>query len=255
LDVLPGDVWRIIFGTICIDTGYTAACISRSCKAFKAICVPFQYRIVSLSKVRLIENFIDSFDSALSAATARGEIADLPRVQFLLLRFLPRATDVPPWPGREAAETDFHDWQQAKSAWNGRFVRSVTRLFALVAPRLEVLTVLQSPIIPLPFVPCTLPALRELALLEDDRMFLRLANDYGANSKVGIPDEPSNTYFYGAGVPPDLDSWAEARPFPVLETLHIVYGTGMSKIQPWSATIPIWATLVPRLKHLRIDNA
>ncbi|KAI0644626.1 hypothetical protein C8Q79DRAFT_1011652 [Trametes meyenii] len=73
LDLLPGDVWRIIFATIYIDTGYTAACISRSCKTFKAICVPFQYRIVSLSKVRLIENFIDSFDSALSAATATGE--------------------------------------------------------------------------------------------------------------------------------------------------------------------------------------
>ncbi|KAI0644625.1 hypothetical protein C8Q79DRAFT_1011651 [Trametes meyenii] len=131
----------------------------------------------------------------------------------------------------------------------------MTRLFALVAPRLEVLTVLQSAAVPLPFIRCTLPALRELALLEDDRMFLRLANDYGANSRVGIPHEPSNMYFYGAGMPPDLDGWAEARPFPALETLHIVYGIGMSKVQPWSATILIWATLAPRLKYLRIDNA
>ncbi|KAI0331025.1 hypothetical protein GY45DRAFT_674704 [Cubamyces sp. BRFM 1775] len=150
-----------------------------------------------------------------------------------------------------ASEEEFNVWRAAKSKWDERFVDVVTRLFALVAPRLEVLTVVQWHNIPLPFVRCSLPALRDLTLFNDDRLFLRLPTEPTYPESDALP---SNGCFHDSGIPPDVEGWAASSPFPALKRLHIVCGS-YRKHLCWTKTLPIWAATAPRLAHLRISQA
>ncbi|KAI0768675.1 hypothetical protein BD413DRAFT_493669 [Trametes elegans] len=248
---VPIDVWRIIFDLACTDTGRTGATLSRVCKGFCETLTPYRFRYVCLSKLQSIENFVECFELVHSAAVSRGDGADLPQVRRLLLSFLPGETDAEPVPSLLLGPLGYLTWRDKKVEWNTRFVRCMTRLFALIAPRLEALTVLQSPLVPLPFVRCTLPALRELTLLQDDRLFLRLADDPCTSQGWPIP---SDTDFYGVAPPPDLAGWAAAAPpFPALTSLHLVLGD--LRNPQWRTTIPAWAALAPRLARLCVSNA
>ncbi|KAI0661258.1 hypothetical protein C8Q70DRAFT_703642 [Cubamyces menziesii] len=250
INLVPVDVWRVIFDFACTDTGHTGTSLSKTCKVFRVVVIPYRFRAVSLSKVDTINNFVQCFEQAHAIAVARGGGAELPRVQHLLLRFLPGLSDAPVQP-HGASEEEVNVWRVAKSLWNERFVEIVTRLFALIAPRLEVLTVVQCHNIPLPFVRCSFPTLRDLTLFNDDRLFLRLPTE------PTYPDDdtlPSNGCFYSSGIPPDLEGWAAAPPFPALKRLHIICGS-YRKHLCWMKTLPIWAATAPRLVHLRISQA
>ncbi|KAI0371059.1 hypothetical protein BV20DRAFT_965709 [Pilatotrama ljubarskyi] len=246
-DALPIDVWRPVFEFACVDGGFTSTSLSRVSRLIRAASAAYRFHTVRLSKLRDVQTFLGCYEAVLSSASA--EKHDAPHVRHLLLSFLPGETDVILLGGSYHMR-DFHSWRDGKDDWNARFVDLMSRLFALIGSHLETLTIVQSHIIPLPFVRCTLSALRELTLLEDDRMFVRL------------PDEPSrqedwvelsNISFYAAGKPLDLAAVTAAPPFPCLERLYLV--DGRTKRLLWRKTLPVWAKLAPRLALLRIFHA
>lgn len=251
VDSLPIDVWCGIFEFACTDGGRIASSLSRVSKAFRTISATYRFRSVRLSRLRNIQEFLTRYEAALATASAAG--CDPPRVYHLLLSFLPGETDVTLLDAG-CHMRDFHAWRDMKGVWNARCVDLLTRLFALIGAHLKTLTVLQSPTIPLPFVRCTLPALRELTLLADDRLFVRLPSEAGDhNSWI----ELSNTEFYAAGAPLDLTEVAANPPFPALERLHVVDVSGEDvapKRLQWATTLPVWARLAPRLATLRLSH-
>lgn len=249
---LPIDMWRDIFEFACTDGGRTASSLSCVSKAFRTVSATYRFRSVRLSRLRDIQEFLTRYEAALATASAAG--CDPPRVCHLLLSFLPGETDAKLLDAG-CHMRDFHAWRDMKGAWNARCVDLLTRLFALVGAYLKTLTVLQSPAIPLPFVRCALPALRELTLLADDRLFVRLPSEAGDHSSW---IELSNTEFYAAGAPLNLTEVTANPPFPALERLHIVDASGeyvARKRLSWATTLPVWAKLAPRLAVLRFSHA
>ncbi|KAH9895057.1 hypothetical protein C8Q73DRAFT_485256 [Cubamyces lactineus] len=125
VDQVPTDVWHVILEFACTDTVYTGASLSKTCKAFRMMAIPYRFRAVSLSKVDTIDKFVQCFEQAHAIAVARGGGAELPRVQHLLLRFLPGLSDAPVQP-HGPSEEELNVWRAAKSLWNERFVDIVT---------------------------------------------------------------------------------------------------------------------------------
>ncbi|KAI0717208.1 hypothetical protein C8T65DRAFT_768119, partial [Cerioporus squamosus] len=87
-------------------------------------------------------------------------------------------------------------------------------------------------------------ALRELTLLGEDRLFLRVQ---GPGALVPGQNDPSDFEFYAVPAPP-----ADKPPFPALTHLHVVF-TG-PKLHPWEKTLPRWAAIAPAVTHLRISQ-
>lgn len=243
MDTLSVDVWQYIFKLACTDGGRTGAALSRTNKVFRSVSAPYRFYTVKLTRLKQIEAFLTTYEAAITTASQTTPPSDAPHVRHLFLAFLPGQTDVIVL-GHAFHFMDFHGWQEDKDAWNERFVRILTRLFVHLAPSLHTLAVLQNYQVRLPYVRIEggFPALRELTLLGDDRMFFRAKLD---------PDtwlEPGDRQFYSAGPPPDRDALAAAPLFPVLERLHLVDGD-------WHDTLHLWAVVVPRVVHLCVDDA
>ncbi|KAH9858646.1 hypothetical protein C2E23DRAFT_855453 [Lenzites betulinus] len=252
IDLLPIEVWRYILEFACTDGGRTAISFSRVSRAFRSISTAYRFHSVRLSKLSDIQAFLVEYEAALATATSTRN--DPPRVCRLLLSFLPGETDVKLLEG-PCTFRDVHSWREAKDTWNARCVDLLSGLFALVGSHLETLAILQSRAIALPFVRCTLPALRTLTLLAEDRLFVRLPSE--PNNSLSWM-EMSNVSFYASNAPIDFAGVAAAPPFPALQRLHIVDVTdkdAQSKRLPWTVTLPVWAKLAPHLAILEFSNA
>ncbi|KAI0745127.1 hypothetical protein C8Q76DRAFT_23823 [Earliella scabrosa] len=239
MDMLSIDVWQHVFEFACTDGGRTAAALSRISKAVQGISAPFRFYSVELHSLKQVQKFLTAYEAALAAAS--GAQNDPPHVRHLRLAFLPGETDMFVL-GPSFHFRDFHSWQGVKVEWNARFVELMTRLFALIGPDLKTMTVLQNNEILLPYVRATFPNLRELTLLDEDRMFLR------SELKPDGWAEPSDKDFYSAGPPPNKDELAASPIFPALERLHLIEGN-------WQDTLPLWVYAAPRLAHLRLSSA
>ncbi|KAI0633638.1 hypothetical protein C8Q77DRAFT_1157821 [Trametes polyzona] len=255
LERLPFDVWHIIFQLACTDGGLTGCALALASQACRRISPPTRLYSVSLHSVRQVRNFLICLERI-----CRHEGED-PPVQHLLLTFLPGACDAPTrvretdwmqYPRSEHAMVmqlmgEYQAWHTEKTAWNRAFVTHVSTLFARVGRTLRTLTVVQSYEVRLPLVRYHLPALRELTLLGDDRLFVRVPRP-----GLLIPCEGDESDFDFYGVPlPDPDG-PDGAPFPCLERLHFVYG--WEKLHPWEQTLPCWAELAPAVTHLRISQ-
>ena len=244
VDTLPIDVWHHIFSFACTDGGRTGARLAHTSHAFRASSAPYRFHSVELHSIGQLEKFLSSYEAALAASSTSSPPFDPPRVRQLTFAFLPPRVDMVVLEGAIHFR-DYHSWQQAKIAWNTHFVTNVTRLFALVASHLSTLTVLQSPDVPLPFVPCTqpFPELRALEVVTDDSLLVSAPLKERAWME---PTDPSS--FFGAGTPPTRAELAAAPPFPALERLHLADGK-------WQHTLPLWAAGAPRVAHLRVSGA
>ncbi|KAI0331026.1 hypothetical protein GY45DRAFT_674611 [Cubamyces sp. BRFM 1775] len=248
LATVPVDIWRIIFAYACTDGGRTGIALSSVSKLIRALSASYRFHSVRLATTGGIGKFLACYRAVMAAAAA--EEIDTPRVRHLLLSFLPRETDVI-WLEGAVCFRDVHSFEEVKDIWNRRFTELTTDLLSLVAPHLETLTVLQSPDISLPMVQCSLPVLRELTLLADDRIFIRLPDEH---PNFGGWPEPSDTTFYPPCLGPlDLEAIATNPSFPALKRLHLVDG-GYKRL-PWDTTLPVWAKLAPQLASLRISCA
>ena len=239
MNSLSTDVWQYIFELACAEGVRTGSALARTSKAFRRVFAPVRFRSVRLNSLKQVQKFLTAYEAAVDEAAASE--SDPPRVRHLLLAFLPGQTDMIVL-GPSFHFRDFHSWQEVKVEWNERFVPLMTRLFDLVSPGLLTMTVLQNYEILLPYVRCSFPALRELTLLHEDRMFFRLSPDTGSWM------EPSDQEFYSAGTPPDKEALSAHPIFPALERLHLVDGK-------WDTKLPVWAVVAPRLTHLRISSA
>ncbi len=243
MDTLPLDVWHHVFSFSCTDGGRTGARLARTSRAFRASSAAYRFHAVELHGVGQLFEFLTAYDAALAPASVSSPPADPPRVRHLTFAFLPPKVDMVILEGAIHFR-DYHSWQQAKIAWNAQFVAGATRLFALVASHLATLTVLQSPDVPLPLVPCAqpFPALRTLTLVTDDSLLVSVP------LKERAWMEPIDTASLFGAVPPTRAELAAAPPFPALERLHLADGK-------WQHTLPLWAAAAPRVGHLRISGA
>ncbi|KAH9858650.1 hypothetical protein C2E23DRAFT_864521 [Lenzites betulinus] len=224
---LPYDVWYIILQLACTDGGKTGCALALTSKTCRRTAAATRFFSVSLYSLRQVQNFLVCLKRNSLFA---GE--DAP-VHHLFLSFLPETCDAPirawrtKWTDYPRNERDMlmqlvnehREWNTQKIAWNLTFVKHVSALFARVASTLRTLVVLQTREVRLPVVRYHLPALRELTLLGDDRLFVRVARP-----GVRLPREgdDSDFNFYG---------------------LH-----------PWEQTLPHWAALAPGVTHLRISQ-
>ncbi|KAI0717212.1 hypothetical protein C8T65DRAFT_707291 [Cerioporus squamosus] len=227
-----------IFELACSESVRTVSALSRTSKAFRRVFAPVRFRSVRLNSLKQVEKFLAAYEAAVAEASASD--SDPPHVRHLLLAFLPGQTDMFVL-GPSFHFRDYHSWKEEKVPWNERFVSLVTRLFDLVSPGLLTMTVLQNDEIQLPYVRCSFPALRELTLLDEDRMFFRVTTE-------SYWLEPSDKEFHGAGPPPDKEALAANPLFPALERRHLVAGK-------WETKLPTWSVVAPRLTHLRISSA
>ncbi|KAI1781995.1 hypothetical protein LXA43DRAFT_907102 [Ganoderma leucocontextum] len=246
MDTLPLDVWHHIFSFACTDGGRTGARLARTSRAFRASSAAYRFHSVELSGIGQLAKFLSAYEAALAAASAAKPPTDPPRVRHLTFAFLPPKVDMVILDGAIHFR-DYHSWQQAKIAWNTQFVTHLARLFALVASHLATLTVLQSPDVPLPFVPCAqpFPALCALTLVTDDSLLVYAPSKERAWME---PTDPDRASYFGAGAPPTCAELAATPPFPALERLHLADGK-------WQHTLPMWAAAAPRVAHLRISGA
>ena len=243
---LPLDVWHYILQFACSDGGRTGAVLSRVSQACRRDSSAYRFYSVQLHSLKQVEAFLATYKSAASAATGKDSSCDPPRVRHLLLTFLPGTVDVivlgPCFHFR-----DYHSWSEVKAIWNARFVSTVTHLFELVAPRLETLTVLQSPEVLLPYVrvPGAFPALRTLVLFRNDGLFLRRPR---TDKEDRDWMEPIDINGYGAGTHPDEAHLAAHPIFPALEQLYLAN----VECKPHLA---LWPLAAPRLVHLKVSPA
>ncbi|RPD63759.1 hypothetical protein L227DRAFT_584290 [Lentinus tigrinus ALCF2SS1-6] len=263
LDRLPYDLWHVIFQLVCTDGGRAGCVLAQVSKSFRALSAPTRFHSLALSSVTQVKNLlicferIRRFDHGSPSLGMAGAGGSTPPFHNLLLSFLPGTCDAPQRTFRKWTDyarderslvfqlaNDHRTWTAAKTAWNRDFVLHVSRLLQLAAPTLRVLTVLQCPEIRLPLVRYCLPALRELTLLGDDRMFLRVE---GPGALVPGQNDPSDFELYSVPAgPPD------EPPLPALTHLHVVF-TGL-KLHPWEKTLPQWAAIAPAVTHLRISQ-
>ncbi|KAH9895056.1 hypothetical protein C8Q73DRAFT_485268 [Cubamyces lactineus] len=248
LSAVPIEMWRIIFAYACIDGGRTGIALSSVSKLVRTLSTPYRFHSVRLATTRGISKFLTCYRIAVAAAAA--EEIDTPRVRHLLLSFLPGETDMICLEGPVVGR-DVYSYYEAKEAWNRRFAELTSNLLSLVGSHLETMTVLQSPGIPLPMIRCQLPALRELTLLGDDRLFVRLPGE--PPNAYGLLEPSDNTFYPPCTGPLDFDAISTAPCFPALRRLHIV--DGELKRVPWEMTLPVWAKLAPHLNILRISCA
>ncbi|TFK81385.1 hypothetical protein K466DRAFT_340410 [Polyporus arcularius HHB13444] len=267
---LPYDLWHVIFQLVCTDGGRAGCVLAQTSKSVRALSASARFHSLALSSVVQVKHFliclerIRRFDhgapsDSSSTLGIAGAGANTPPIHNLVLAFLPGTCDAPQRAFRKWTDyarderslvfqlaNDHRTWAAAKTAWNRAFVLHVSRLLQLAAPTLRALAVLQSPEIRLPLVPYRLPALRELTLLGDDRMFLRLP---GPGALVPGQSDPSDFEFYSVPVPAEPP---DDPPFPALTHLHVVF-TG-PKLHPWDKTLPRWAAIAPAATHLRISQ-
>ncbi|CDO72780.1 hypothetical protein BN946_scf184994.g33 [Trametes cinnabarina] len=142
---------------------------------------------------------------------------------------------------------DTHTWLIAKTDWNRRFILHVSRLFVLAGPSLRTLTVLQAREVRLPLVRYHFPVLRELMLLGDDCLFVRMPPP---GIHLPCENDPSDFEFYGVPLP-SADG-PNGAPFPSLGLLHIVFM--FPKLHPWEQTLRQWAILTPAITHIHISQ-
>lgn len=275
---VPYDVWHLIFQLVCTDGGSSGCALARTSKSFRALSAATRFHSLTLSSATQVKNFLVCLerirrservatgapsssskpaDEVLREPSASAAIAAPAAIHNLLLSFLSDTCDAPQrtfrkWTDYARDERSLvfqlaHDhkaWAVAKTSWNRDFVLHVSRLLQLAAPTLRSLVVLQCPEIRLPLVHYRFPALRELTLLGDDRLFVRVP---GPGALVAGQNDPSDFVFYAVPTEPPKEP-----PFPVLTHLHVVF-TG-PKLHPWDQTLPRWTELAPAVTHLRVSQ-
>ncbi|OJT10728.1 hypothetical protein TRAPUB_12760 [Trametes pubescens] len=255
LDRLPYDLWHIIFQLACTDGGRTGCALALASKACRRASSSARLHSVHIHSLRNVRGFL------ICMERIRRSTGEYPPVHHLLFSFLPETCDAPVrawrtnWTDYARNEramlmqlvNEHREWNTRKIAWNRGFVHHVSALLARVAGTLHTLVVLQSRDVRLPLVHCRLPALRELTLLGDDRMFVRVPRP-----GVLVPREGDDSDFALYDVPLPSADGPGGVPFPALRRLHVVYA--WSKLHPWEETLPRWAALAPAVTHLRISQ-
>ncbi|KAL1942737.1 hypothetical protein VTO73DRAFT_4977 [Trametes versicolor] len=255
LDRLPYDLWHIIFQLACNDGGRMGCALALTSKACRRASASARLHSVRLLSLRHVRNFL------ICLERIRRATGEDPPVRHLLFSLLPDTCDAPVrvwrtnWTDYARNEramltqliNEHREWNAKKTAWNRAFVLHVSALLARVAATLRTLVVLQSRDVRLPLVRCRLPALRELTLLGDDRMFVRVPRP-----GVLIPREGDDSDFALYDVLLPSADGPEGAPFPALRRLHLVYA--WPKLHPWEDTLPRWAALAPAVTHLRISQ-
>ncbi|KAH9940536.1 uncharacterized protein BXZ73DRAFT_98967 [Epithele typhae] len=233
MDSLPRPIRADIFRYACTDGGPTGAALARTSRAVAAETAPFRFHSLHLTSLRQIGQLllcherlqrthtapaapprrpIPRSQAALahrrnrSASPARGTLP----AHHLLLNFLPGECDAPKraWRAwdeystgkgkqREELADDERAWAAAKASWDAQFVVLVPWLFALVAPTLETMVVLQSVDLPLPYVLGVdgfrgFPRLHELALLANDSMFVHGDIQWSATPRGSFDTAPTS---------------------------------------------------------------
>ncbi|KAH9895063.1 hypothetical protein C8Q73DRAFT_485454 [Cubamyces lactineus] len=259
MERLSYDIWHIIFQLACTDGGYTGCALASTSKSVRSTSAAARLHSVSLRSLLQVRHFLVCLERI-----RRSTGGETPPVHHLFLSFLPQTCDAPLRKFRKTTDyargerarlqqllNDHRQWNAAKIAWNHEFVLHVTRLLQAVAPSLHTLTVVQAREIRLPLLWYHLPALRELTLFGDDRMFVRLQQP-----GLLVPGESDDSDFnmYGVSTHSAAGETSEAPcvPFPSLERLHAVLA--YPKLHPWKQTLPHWAALAPRLTHLRLSG-
>ncbi|KAI0633637.1 hypothetical protein C8Q77DRAFT_1116050 [Trametes polyzona] len=252
MDKLPLDVWDEIFRYACTDGGQTGAALARTSSGFRAASAAYRFHSLKFSSLAEVGRFMLCLDRIERAQAPHAGVLDQRSVntRHLLLSFFPDdcASLVRPWRGWSQYSTrkskrqaqvaeDERAWLAAKGAWDRQFVYLVPRLFRMVAPTLETLSILQHPGIALPQVSVEFFALRELSLLASDAIFVR-------PSPLWLSLSAPHGFTYTDRLP---------APFPSLTHLHIVYEG--SKQHSWEKTLPMWAELAPAMTHLRVSQA
>ncbi|EIW63152.1 uncharacterized protein TRAVEDRAFT_43459 [Trametes versicolor FP-101664 SS1] len=255
LDRLPYDIWHIIFQLACTDGGRTGCALALTSKACRRASSSARLNSVRLHSLRHVRNFL------ICLERIRRSTGEDPPVRHLLFFLFPETCDAPVralrahWTDYARNEramltqlvNEHREWNAKKIAWNRAFVLHVSALLARVADTLRTLLVLQSREVRLPLVRCRLPALRELTLLGDDRMFVRVPRP-----GILVPREGDDSDFALYDVPLPSADGPEGAPFPALRRLHVVYA--LPKLHPWEDTLPRWAALAPAVTHLRISQ-
>ncbi|KAI0744048.1 hypothetical protein C8Q80DRAFT_1106635 [Daedaleopsis nitida] len=260
------DIWLDIFQIACTDGGSTGAALAIASRGLRATSAPCRFHSVKLHSLAQIGQFLlclervrrSSIDSPPRHSDARAPTPRLggdpdvgPQTQHLLLSFLPDTCDAPlrPWRSwseysrkkakrHEQVEEGQRAWEASKAAWDRQCVYLLPRLFALAAPTLKTLTVLQCSEIVLPAVQAVVfPVLRELTLLADDRIFV----------------DPAPVLERGAATSRTSTTASDCAAFPSLTHLHVVYEG--PKTHPWEKTLPLWGELAPSVTHLRVSQA
>ncbi|KAI0356326.1 hypothetical protein OH77DRAFT_253726 [Trametes cingulata] len=248
MDRLPLDVWSHILSYACTDGGRTGAALASTSSGIRTASASHRFyslKLTSLAQIGWLLLCLELIGRAESPRLRTADQGSL-NVRHLLLSFFPEDCDSLSRPWREWGEyssdhrkreeqiaEDESAWRAAKGAWDRQFTFLAPRLFDLVAPSLGTLVVLQDPNNPLPYVSVKLLALRELALLADDGIFVRPAPRW-MNRRT------------------DYDH-RDIPPFPLLTHLHIVFEG--DKRQWWAKTLPLWAELAPAMTHLRVSQA
>ena len=259
MERLPYDIWHITFQQACTDGGYTGCALASTSKSVRSISAAARLHSVNLHSLRQVQLFLVCLERSHHPAGA-----ETPPVHHLFLSFVHQTCDAPLRKFRKTTHyahnersvlqqliNDHREWNAAKVAWNREFVLHVTRLLQTVAPSLRTLTVVQARQIRLPLLWYNLPALRELTLFGDDRLFLRLPQP-GLLVSGESDDSDFNMYGVSSFLATGETSEPTCVPFPSLERLHVVLA--YPKLHPWKQTLPHWAALAPRLTHLRLSG-
>ncbi|EJF57747.1 hypothetical protein DICSQDRAFT_182991 [Dichomitus squalens LYAD-421 SS1] len=267
MDCFPIDIWNEVFRYACTDGGHTGAALALTSLCFRATSAPFRFHSVKLSSLAQIANLLLCHERIHSRSSSRLRPGDTSRshtqhsraaldASHLLLAFLPGECDAPErrwraWSeysrGKRKLQNELYQdeqaWENSKAAWDRQFEYLVPRLFQLVGPTLETLTILMHSDIVLPYVGGHFPKLRELSLLADDRLFVRPEPQW--TTAVGTFDHEELARFWNHAI--------HSPPFPTLTHLHIVY-EGPKQI-PWERTLPLWGKLAPEVTHIRVSQA
>ncbi|KAI0674815.1 hypothetical protein C8Q78DRAFT_1009064 [Trametes maxima] len=237
---LTSDVWRMVFRKACTDGGYIGCALASTSRSVRQLSASTRFYSVSLDDLAHIQKFLTCL------ARVQQQDTETP-VQHLWLSFLTPTRKSPLRP-RRVQETELRDREEDKNWWDSVFVEYVSRLFERVGPTLQTLLVLQSGEIHLPFVRYHFPALREITLLGDDCMFVRVPPT--SEARTSRWTDPADVHLYHVPIPDARGSLG--APFPSLKRLHIVYA--FPKLCSWEQTLPLWAVLAPAVTHLRISG-
>ncbi|KAI0371062.1 hypothetical protein BV20DRAFT_993824 [Pilatotrama ljubarskyi] len=240
MDRLPVDIWDHILSYACTDGGRTGAALAATSSGLRAASAAHRFHSLKLTSLAQIGRLLLCLDRIERSQSPHGGTPGHSSLdtRHLLLSFFPEDCEslMRPWRGwgeyssnkgkreKQVAE-DERAWWAAKGAWDRQFAYLVPRLFALVAPSLRTLVILQHPDIALPYVSVT--------LLADDGIFVRPTPRW-MNRRI------------------DYDHH-DLPPFPLLTHLHVVFEGG--KQHSWAKTLPFWAELAPSMTRLRVSQA